>query len=139
MKSDFFLAYHYVDQMASRCIETGLKEECLSILLDPWEFLPGDNVAEKLRLTFYAFGGMSVFFPHRFLHSASHSFLRCHLRLGGINVMDQVELFFALHKNSTFVEKCDAILVVSRRCCKNMIGYLLFLHPVIYYQSNIGG
>lgn len=57
----------------------------------------------------------------------------------GINMMDLLELIFAFHKNTTFVERFDTIFVLSGRLCKNMIGGLPFLHIVIYFQSNIGG
>jgi len=48
MKADFFITYHHNDELAARWIAGVLKEVPFSILMDSWDFLPGQNPIEKI-------------------------------------------------------------------------------------------
>lgn len=48
MKADFFITYHHNDELAARWIAAVLKEVPFSILMDSWDFLPGNQPLEKI-------------------------------------------------------------------------------------------
>ena len=68
MKADFFITYHHNDELAARWIAGVLKEIPFSILLDSWDFLPGQNPIEKIEHMTAAAQSALVLLSERFLH-----------------------------------------------------------------------
>jgi len=43
MKTDFFITYHHSDELAARWIAAVLKDVPFSMLMESWDFLPGQK------------------------------------------------------------------------------------------------
>jgi hypothetical protein len=67
MKADFFITYHHNDELAARWIAGVLKEVPFSILMDSWDFLPGQNPIEKIEHMNAVTWCMLVLISERFL------------------------------------------------------------------------
>ena len=67
MKADFFITYHHNDELAARWIASVLKEVPFSILMDSWDFLPGNKPLEKIEHTTAVARSVLVLISERFL------------------------------------------------------------------------
>ncbi|UCH96381.1 MAG: HEAT repeat domain-containing protein [Candidatus Aminicenantes bacterium] len=67
MKADFFITYHHNDELAARWIAGVLKEVPFSILMDSWDFLPGQNPIEKVEHMTTISNSVLVLISERFI------------------------------------------------------------------------
>jgi hypothetical protein len=67
MKTDFFITYHHNDELAARWIAGVLKDVPFSILMESWDFLPGNQPLEKIEHMTAIAPCALVLFSERFL------------------------------------------------------------------------
>jgi hypothetical protein len=67
MKADFFITYHHNNELAARWIAGVLKEVPFSILMDSWDFLPGNQPLEKIEHMTAISKSVLVLLSERFL------------------------------------------------------------------------
>ena len=69
MKTNFFITYHHSDELAARWIAAVLKEVPFSMLMESWDFLPGQKLIEKIEhMTTFSRCSL-VLLSDRFLHA----------------------------------------------------------------------
>jgi HEAT repeat protein len=69
MKTDFFITYHHNDELAARWIAGVLKDVPFSILMESWDFLPGNQPLEKIEHMTAIARSVLVLLSERFLQS----------------------------------------------------------------------
>jgi len=69
MKTDFFITYHHSDEMAAWWTAGVLKEAHFSVLMDSWDFLPGEQPHEKIEHTMSVSHYTLVLLSGRFFQS----------------------------------------------------------------------
>ena len=69
MKTDFFITYHHSDELAARWIAAVLKEVPFSMLMESWDFLPGNQPLQKIEHMTAVAPYAMVLLSERFLQS----------------------------------------------------------------------